>query len=60
MAAGASTVPASSTLVASLWPADRAGTIRAAVLVLLAAGLLTVSAKLQVPFWPVPENYNPN
>ena len=54
MAAGASTVPASSTLVASLWPADRAGTIRAAVLVLLTAGLLTVSAKLQVPFWPVP------
>jgi biotin transport system substrate-specific component len=54
MAAGASTVPAPSTLIASLWPAERAGAVRGAVLVLLAAGLLTVSAKLQVPFWPVP------
>jgi biotin transport system substrate-specific component len=54
MAAGASSVRVSSTLVASLWPAHRGGAIRGAVLVLLAAGLLTVSAKLQVPFWPVP------
>jgi biotin transport system substrate-specific component len=54
MAAGASTVPAPSTLIASLWPAKRAGAVRGVVLVLLAAGLLTVSAKLQVPFWPVP------
>jgi biotin transport system substrate-specific component len=54
MAAGASPVSAPSTLIASLWPADRAGAVRVGVLVLLAAGLLTVSAKLQVPFWPVP------
>jgi biotin transport system substrate-specific component len=54
MAAGASTVPAPSTLIASLWPAERAGAVRGVILVLLAAGLLTVSAKLQVPFWPVP------
>ena len=54
MAAGATVVPASSTLVASLWPAHRGGAVRGAILVLLAAGLLTVSAKVQVPFWPVP------
>jgi biotin transport system substrate-specific component len=54
MAPGASTVPARSTLIASLWPADRAGAVRSAILVLLATGLLTVSAKVQVPFWPVP------
>jgi biotin transport system substrate-specific component len=54
MAAGASTVPVCSTLVGSLWPAERGGALRGGVLVLLATGLLAASAKLQVPFWPVP------
>lgn len=34
------------------WPG--AGLVRALVLVLAGAALLTLSAKLQVPFWPVP------
>ena len=45
------------TFAGALWPA-RAGTsaafARGAVLVLLGSALLTLSAKVQVPFWPVP------
>jgi biotin transport system substrate-specific component len=48
------TLPA--TLADAVWPA--AGTVpslaRAAALALLGSVLLTVSAKVQVPFWPVP------
>jgi biotin transport system substrate-specific component len=44
------------TLTAHLWPATtrRAGALRTIVLVGLGAGLLTLSAKVQVPFYPVP------
>ena len=40
-------------LVDHLWPAS-AGPVRLAVLALFGSLLLTVSAKLQVPFYPVP------
>jgi biotin transport system substrate-specific component len=42
-------------LVDALWPARGAGRLmRAAVLALLGSALLTLSAKVQVPFYPVP------
>ena len=45
------------TFAGALWPA-RPGTseafVRGAILVLLGSFLLTLSAKVQVPFWPVP------
>ena len=41
--------------VDALWPAHGAGRgVRAVLLVLLGSALLTLSAKLQVPFYPVP------
>jgi biotin transport system substrate-specific component len=40
------------TLAAVLWPSDRA--LRHAVLVAIGSVLLTLSAKVQIPFWPVP------
>lgn len=43
------------TLAASFWPAERGNSLlRDAVLVVLGSALLTLAAKLQVPFWPVP------
>jgi biotin transport system substrate-specific component len=45
------------TLMGWLWPAGqgvRDGVLRAAVLMLAGTALLTLSAKIQVPFWPVP------
>lgn len=42
------------TLIAALWPTNTNGMLRAAALALLGSALLTVSAKVQVPFWPVP------
>lgn len=43
------------TLVSALWSATAgAGWLRAASLVVVGSLLLTVSAKIQVPFWPVP------
>lgn len=43
------------TLVAALWPASRSNTLlRDVTLVLLGTALLALSAKLSVPFWPVP------
>jgi biotin transport system substrate-specific component len=45
------------TLMGWLWPAGqgmRDGVLRAAVLMLAGTALLTLSAKVQVPFWPVP------
>src|SRR5687768_6398285 len=43
------------TLIGSAWPAAaRSGLWRSAVLVVLGTALLAVSAKIQVPFWPVP------
>lgn len=52
-------MPASSittTMVDRYWPADgtSARTLRAVVIVLFGTLLLTASAKVQVPFWPVP------
>jgi len=47
----------SPTLAAALWPATVASpgqAVRAALLVLAGAALLTVSARAQIPFWPVP------
>jgi biotin transport system substrate-specific component len=45
------------TLMAALWPAGarpETGALRAFVLAVVGSLLLTVSAKAQVPFWPVP------
>jgi biotin transport system substrate-specific component len=47
--------PAPSTIVDALWPASGTSrALRAALLALLGSALLTVSAKVQVPFYPVP------
>jgi|SRR5450631_352875 biotin transport system substrate-specific component len=40
------------TLATVLWPSDRA--LRHAVLMAIGSVLLTLSAKVQIPFWPVP------
>ncbi len=46
---------AHATLSATLWPSDsRSGAWRIPVLVLAGVALLTISAKLQIPFYPVP------
>ena len=43
------------TLIAILWPARRtASFLRLFVLIAIGSALLTISAKIQVPFWPVP------
>jgi len=47
-------VPSQGLLAASIWPDDRSRLLRAAVLALAGSALLTLSAKIQVPFWPVP------
>ena len=47
------TVPAS-TLVAALSPAGLPRAAQAALVVAVGSGLLAVSAKVQVPLWPVP------
>jgi biotin transport system substrate-specific component len=47
--------PAPPTIVDALWPASGTSrTLRAVLLVLLGSALLIVSAKVQVPFYPVP------
>lgn len=44
-----------STFADALWPAQGANrALRVVILVLLGTGLLTLSAKIQVPFFPVP------
>jgi biotin transport system substrate-specific component len=46
-----------STLVGLLWPAGqgaRNDALRAAILAVAGTAFLTLSAKIQVPFWPVP------
>jgi biotin transport system substrate-specific component len=45
-------------LAQRLLPADGAGqrALRAVVLVLIGSALMTVCAKIQVPFWPVPQS----
>lgn len=44
------------TLLETLWPASRGGSpaVRTAVLALLGTLLLAISAKVHIPFWPVP------
>ena len=43
------------TLLGTLWPASgNARVLRAALVVLLGSLLLTVTAKVQIPWWPVP------
>jgi biotin transport system substrate-specific component len=58
MAISAGTTSAApGTLAHLLWPVTgdrRSGLIRQVVLALLGTALLTLSAKVQVPFWPVP------
>jgi len=57
MSTGASSLASPSTLVGLLWPSrddNRFAAIRAILLVLLGTALLTLSAKVQVPFIPVP------
>ena len=43
-----------STLVSALWPDRGSRMLRLGAIVLLGTLLLTASAKIQVPFWPVP------
>lgn len=43
-----------STLAGALWPAKANPVARNVLLVLAGVALLTISAKVQVPFWPVP------
>ena len=43
-----------STLVSALWPESRGHILKTSAIVLLGTLLLTASAKIQVPFWPVP------
>jgi biotin transport system substrate-specific component len=46
---------ASPTLAQTIWPATAGNRVmRALLLVVAGSALLTVSAKIQVPFWPVP------
>ena len=42
------------TLAATLWPAAEHTLVRSALIALAGSGLLWLSAKVQVPFWPVP------
>jgi len=43
-----------STLAAAIWPEHYGRLVRAVILVLLGTAILTISAKIKVPFWPVP------
>jgi biotin transport system substrate-specific component len=57
MSTGVSSPASPSTLVGQLWPArdeTRFAVIRAALLVMAGVALLIASAKIQVPFYPVP------
>ena len=42
------------TLVETLWPASQDSLVRSALIAVAGSGLLWLSAKVQVPFWPVP------
>jgi biotin transport system substrate-specific component len=57
MSSGASSLAAPSTLMGLLWPSRegaRLAALRTAVLMLAGTAVLTLSAKIQVPFYPVP------
>lgn len=51
-----STTEAYPTLISALWPArnESAPWVRGAVLAIVGSALIALSAKIQVPFWPVP------
>ncbi len=42
------------TIATALWPASAHSLMRSALLAIAGSGLLWISAKVQVPFWPVP------
>lgn len=42
------------TLVDELWPGSKRNAVRLAVLALAGTAILTVSAKIQIPFYPIP------
>lgn len=42
------------TMISALWPAAGRIPLRLVTLALVGTALLTLSAKVQVPFWPVP------
>lgn len=42
------------TLIDSLWPRETGGLLRLALLAVVGSALMAVSAKVQVPMWPVP------
>jgi biotin transport system substrate-specific component len=57
MSTGASSLASPSTLMGFLWPSrtdNRLTALRTIVLMVAGAALLTLSAKIQVPFYPVP------
>jgi biotin transport system substrate-specific component len=43
-----------SSLAPALWPSSVSPLVRNIVLILVGTGILTLSAKISVPFWPVP------
>lgn len=45
---------AAPTLIDSLWPRETGGFLRLALLAVVGSALMAVSAKVQVPMWPVP------
>jgi biotin transport system substrate-specific component len=49
----------SSTLVSTVWPEGRSRLRRGIVIAILGTALLTVSAKVKVPMWPVPMTMQP-
>jgi biotin transport system substrate-specific component len=49
-----SRLPAGGTLAAALWPAALPSAARAALVIAGGSALLALSAKVQVPLWPVP------
>ncbi len=47
-----SSMTAQTTLLTTLWPTAPSSVFKMSLLVLLGTGLLTLSAKLNVPFYP--------
>ena len=42
------------TLINAIWPRETGGLLRLALLAIAGSALMAVSAKIQVPMWPVP------
>ena len=49
-----SSTTASRALATAVWPASVSRIVQAVILVLLGTAILAISAKVKVPFWPVP------